>query len=401
MAEGTNFAKLDASRLTRTLNDDPRSLPSPDDLAVRLLEYHTDHIIIASWNVSNGWSSPILQPYGPIPIPPAASGLHYATQSFEGLKLIRGADGRLRLFRPIENCERMRRSAAQVALPDFDALQLEKLIVALCAHEAPKWLPKDQGEGSLYIRPTLIGTDTALATLRPRSALLYIFLTVFPKLTSSITGHEASPQKVAAPPKRCMRLLASDQNQNRSWPGGYGNSKVGANYGPTLALQGEAKSRGYDQILWLFGPERHITEAGASNFFVVLRVNDTTWQLVTPPLDRGLILPGITRASVLQLARDLLPRAVGGVLRVDVVEREITMREIAKDHADGSIIEAFVSGTALFITSVGVICWDGRVFEINSEPVNGVSCSQIIKDILLDIMKGKVEHEWALLVDED
>ncbi|KAM3425137.1 Branched-chain-amino-acid aminotransferase [Cercospora zeina] len=391
-------AKLDASLLMTTLHSNPRPLPSPSSAEVRLLEYHTDHMIIASWNVSTGWSCPSLQPYGPIPLAPSASALHYATQCFEGLKLFRGPDGRLRLFRPIENCERMRTSAARVALPDFDASELEKLIVALCSYEAPKWLPKDQGEGSLYIRPTLVGTDTALATLRPRSAILFIFLTVFPKITSSITGPEATP-KPEVPRKRLMKLLASDKDQMRAWPGGYGNTKVGANYGPTLHLQDQAKASGYDQILWLFGPEGYVTEAGASNFFIVLRVDERKWQLVTAPVEDGLILPGITRASILHFARERLQPAVGDAIQIDVVERQLTMGEIFTAHAQGNVVEAFISGTALFITPVGVICADGQDLEINGDPVNGVSCSQIIRSGLIGIMNGTEDHDWALLVE--
>lgn len=400
MADKSPFARLDPSLLSKTITSDPRPLPSPTSPEVRLLEYHTDHMILVSWNSSTGWSSPSLQPFGPLPISPSASGLHYATQCFEGLKLFRGSDKRLRLFRAIDNCERMRSSAARVALPDFDASELEELIVALCAQEAPKWLPKDQGEGALYIRPTLIGTDPALATLRPRSALLYIFLTVFPKAIGSITGPEA-PQKAAPPPRRSMKLLASDKEHNRAWPGGFGNAKVGANYGPTLSLQDQAKADGFDQILWLFGKERYVTEAGASNFFVVLRSDDEkVWQLTTAPLEERLILPGITRASILQLAQDGLLPALGDAIRIEVIERQFTVSELFEAHSQGKLIEAFVTGTALFVTPVGMIRLGGRDLEINCEPVNGIMLSHILKSRLINIMTGKEEHEWALPIDE-
>lgn len=400
MALTTSLAKLDASLLTRTPTGNPRPLPSPNDPEVRNLAYHTDHMIVASWDVKTGWSGPSLQPYGPIPIQPAASALHYATECFEGLKVFRGSDGRLRLFRAIDNCERMRRSAARVALPEFDALQLEKLIEALCSYEAPKWLPKDNGEGALYIRPTLLGTDPALATLRPRSAMLLIFLTVFPQIPSSITGPQQS-QKPEQPRRRTMKLLASGKEQIRAWPGGFGNFKVGANYGPALVLQDEAKAQGFDQILWLFGSERFVTEAGASNFFVVLRMDDgKTWQLVTAPLEEGIILPGIMRDSILRLARGRLQDVVGDAARIQVAERPITMGEIFEAHSKGNVVEAFVSGTALFVTPVGMIRSDGKDLDINCEPVKGVLCSQLIRSWLIGIMNGKEEHEWVRIVDE-
>ncbi|KXT09854.1 hypothetical protein AC579_2085 [Pseudocercospora musae] len=390
MAEHEIPSRLDASLLETEWTTNPRPLPpSLSSPEVRLLEYHTDHMILVPWNVRTGWSTPSLQPYAPIPIPPSASTLHYATECFEGMKVYRGTDEQLRLFRARENCERMRRSASRVALPDFEAAELEKLIITLCAHEAPKWLPKGQGESALYIRPTLIGTDTALATIRPRSALLFIILAVFPRAT------------IPNPPRRVIKLLTSSNAHIRAWPGGFGNCKVGANYGPGLPLHDEAKAQGCDQILWLFGPERWVTEAGASNFFCVLKVDEKTWELVTPPLvddggGSGSILPGITRASILQLARERLQNAVSGaaVERVGISERKITMAELS----EAQIIEAFAVGTAVSVTSVSTIHHEGRDIEINCEPVNGVLCSQILKDWLVGIMNGKEPHEWTTLI---
>ncbi|CAK3945488.1 Branched-chain-amino-acid aminotransferase [Lecanosticta acicola] len=405
MAERPKLNRLDASLRTTTLTSDPRPLPSPDSPELRLLEYHTDHMITVSWNFRTGWSAPSLQPHGPIPIAPSASALQFATECFEGLKLFRGPDGNLRLFRAIDNCERMRRSAARVALPDFEAAELQKLIVALCALEAPKWLPKEKGEGVLYVRPTLLGTDAALATPRPRSAILVVFLTAFPNLSapppSPIGKLSAEGQNAILPGRRSMKLLASDNQQVRAWPGGFGNFKVGANYGPALMMQEQAKTQGFDQVLWLFGAERYITEAGSSNFFVVLRKDDgETWELVTAPLEQEVILPGIMRASILQLATERLQQAVADVVRIEVVERPLTVLELIGAHAQGKIVEAFVSGTALFITPVGVIRSEGRDLDINCEPVDGLLCSQILRNWLLSIMNGKEQHEWAQVVRE-
>ncbi|KAH9810130.1 Branched-chain-amino-acid aminotransferase [Teratosphaeria destructans] len=411
MMTSNSPARLDASLLATELTSSPRPLPaSPRLPEVRLLQYHTDHMVIVTWDTSTGWSAPKIQPYGPISISPSASALHYATQCFEGLKLFRGQDDRLRLFRPIENCKRMRRSAARVTLPDFEAEELEKLIMALCTVEAPRWLPHSQGDGALYVRPVLFGTDGALATIRPRSAVLYIFLTVFPSLSTPIlaapkVAAQLDQMQVQVPNRRvAMKLLASDRHQNRAWPGGFGDCKVGANYGPALPLQDEAKSQDMDQPLWLFGPERYITEAGASNFFVVLRsaAKEKMWQLVTPSLDDGLILPGVTRDSLLKLARDRLRDAVfrtSGV-SVEVVERKISMAELIAAHEEEEVVEAFVSGTALGVTPVGSIRCDRRDLQLNFEPVDGVLCSALLRGWLLGIMNGSEVHDWAVEVAE-
>ncbi|KAF2771252.1 branched-chain amino acid aminotransferase II [Teratosphaeria nubilosa] len=346
--------RLNASLLATELTSSPRPLPaSPSLPEVRLLQYHTDHMITVTWDASTGWSAPKIQPYEPISISPSASALHYATQCFEGLKLFRGQDGHLRLFRPIENCKRMRRSAARVTLPDFEAEELEKLILALCTVEAPGWLPRSQGEGAFLSPPTL-------AALKPAA--------------------QQDQVQVQVPTRRvAMKLLASDKHQIRAWPGGFGDCKVGANYGPALPLQDEAKSQDIDQPLWLFGPER--------------------WQLVTPSLDDGLILPGVTRDSLLKLARDRLHDAVirTSGISVEVVERNVSMGELIAAHEEDKIVEAFVSGTALGVTPVGSIRSDGRDLQVNFEPVDGVLCSALLRGWLLGIMNGS-ELGFAVLL---
>jgi len=138
-----------------------------------------------------------------------------------------------------------------------------------------------------------------------------------------------------------MRLLASKQDETRAWPGGFGHAKVGANYGPSFVAHGEAQQRGYDQILWLLGPDCLVTEAGASNFFVVMRNKETgEEELITAPLEDKVILPGVTRRSVIELVRERLGN-------VKVVERTFGMGELVSAWEDGRIVEAFVSGTAV------------------------------------------------------
>ncbi|KAB2575188.1 Branched-chain-amino-acid aminotransferase [Lasiodiplodia theobromae] len=162
---------LDATHLTHTLTAHPRPVPSATAIASSPTTICTDHMILASWNHTTGWSAPALQPYAPLSLPPTASCLHYATTCFEGLKTYRGDDSRLRLFRLPRNCARLGRSAARVALPVPDPTALAALVRALLAVDAGRWLPADSascspysgdGDRFLYVRPTLIGTQAQI-----------------------------------------------------------------------------------------------------------------------------------------------------------------------------------------------------------------------------------------------
>ena len=301
---------------------------------------------------------------------PTASVLHYATECFEGMKLYRGHDLKLRLFRPDLNARRMLGSATRIALPAFDPAQLQQLVVRLASVEAEKWLPKSRPGSFLYLRPTMIGTAAALGVQKPKEAMLYIIACCFPswdEQPESSLGHLALPPlplngavgaagagagEGTAPkkPKPGLKLLASADDIVRAWPGGFGSAKVGANYGPSLLAQAEARDRGYNQILWLFGPQCDVTEAGASNFFVVWRTRGPQGrlQLVTAPLGDKIILDGVTRRSVLALAGERLSETrEGGVEALEVVERKYTMREVQEAVEEGRLVEAFAAGTAV------------------------------------------------------
>jgi branched-chain amino acid aminotransferase len=152
-----------------------------------------------------------------------------------------------------------------------------------------------------------------------------------------------------------MRLLASQNDEVRAWPGGFGFAKVGANYGPSITATGEARARGYDQILWLFGQDGTVTEAGASNFFVIWRSREGKLQLVTAPLGDKIILDGVTRRSVIELAKERLA-GNSSLEALEVVERKYTMNEIVDAVEEGRIVEAFACGTAVghFLRSLSV-----------------------------------------------
>ncbi len=381
--------ELDASLLRFNLTSSPRRVPEPNSPEVLSMKTCTDHMITASWTLADGWAAPEMKPYGPLAIMPTASVLHYATECFEGLKLYRGHDGRLRLFRPSLNCRRMLMSSTRIALPGFPPDELLKLITKLCAVDGPKWLPKSRPGTFLYVRPTMIANDSALGVQKPKEALLYVILACFPTLDRS------------AGPNPGMKLLASQDDMVRAWPGGFGYAKVGANYGPTLLAQGEARQRGYDQVLWLFGENCMVTEAGASNFFVVWRTREGRMQLVTAPLDERIILDGITRRSMLELARERLVNGWHDIEPLEVVERRYGMSEIVEAVQEGRMIEAFAAGTAFFVAPVSEIHFRGVDLPIPLAAGNIGRYTGLLKTWLMNIMYGKERHEWGYVVDEE
>ncbi len=351
-------------------------------------------------------------------------------------------DGKLRLFRPQRNCERMLKSAARVALPGFEPSELRACIEKFVALEAPRWLPRNEAEGAakgasgtqLYLRPTMIGTGDALGVQKPSEALLFLVAVYFPPLVdeahrarqpqaSNLLPAALGPPAPAPVPPTGMRLLASSSDSIRAWPGGFGHAKVGANYGPSLVAQGEARGRGYDQILWLFGDEGHVTEAGGANFMLVWRTRPeqgARLQLVTAPLGDGVILDGVTRASVLHLvAQRCAPRRASPPLappaaeeeeegqgmemqmeQVQVLERRFSMDEVVAASDEGRLLEAFACGTASFIAPVAEIRFRARDVELPLKRGVPPTYATAIARWLSEIMFGRVRHEWAVVVEE-
>lgn len=374
------LAELDPSKLKVTITKTPRQFHADSSkIEWGKTDVSTDHWITVKWSDTAGWAAPELRPYGPIDLWPTASCLHYATECFEGMKAYRGSDGTVRIFRPTRNTARMLVSTNRIALPSFSPSALEELIKILLATDGPKWLPE---RGSfLYVRPTMIGTGGALGVHKPREAMLFIILAQFPILY-----------------EKSLKLLASGEDYIRAWPGGFGFAKVGANYGPSLMAHKEAQARGYDQILWLFGKSCEVTEAGASNFFVIWKNKDTgRVELVTAPLDDKVILDGVTRRSVLELAKDRLTVSNGEIQGLDIVERKYTMMDLIDAAKEDRLLEAFAAGTAFFISSVMKIHFRGQ--DISPKQTNGTYAG-ILRGWLRAIMFGEEPHEWAVTVPE-
>ncbi|RSL68401.1 hypothetical protein CEP54_002910 [Fusarium duplospermum] len=390
MVAESPLAPLDASKLQIKAHDTPKPVPDVDSSELASLKLSTDRMVVATWTAHQGWANPQVVPYGPVSLMPSASALQYATQCFEGMKLFRGYDGRLRLFRPLYNCERMLKSATRISLPGFDPEELLKLIRKLCILEAPKWLPKDKPGSALYLRPTMIGTDSSLGFKVPDEAALYIFMVYWPPPKPVALNGDAAPG---------TRLLASSESAVRAWPGGTGAAKVGGNYGSALVEHALAKKQGYDQVLWLYGPDRQITEAGSTNIFIMWKTASGTVEMVTTPLDENnLILAGNTRRSIIELSREMFApgKAEEGTV-CEVFERVMTMGEVESAAWEGRLIGAFVAGTAFWIQEVIEIMYNGNNIEVGMGSARHVS---LLRERMSDIMYGREENSWGYIVEE-
>lgn len=322
--------RLDASQLRYQYTSTSREVPDLETLSKQKQTICTDHMISVSWDVDSGWSTPELKPYGSFNLLSTASCLHCAYECFEGLKAYRGYNGKLRMFRTERNAQRLLMSAERISLPHFNPAELEKLIYALLSVDGDKWLPKDRAGDFLYIRPTIIGTDSQIGVAKPTAALLYIIVGYMPRMDHPAGG---------------KRLLTNPDDVVRSWVGGFGYAKVGANYGPSLQATQEAYRQGYHQILWLWGPNGDGTEAGGSNFFVIWKRKNGKTELITAPLDDQLILNGVTQQSCLYLAKERLCD------ELEVSERKFTIGEIQEAESEGRLLEAFAAGTAVNFNS--------------------------------------------------
>lgn len=237
----------------------------------------------------------------------------------------------------------------------------------------------------MYIRPTLIGTEPSVSVTQTSEALLFVILSpVGPYYSSGVkpVALEANPQYV------------------RAWPGGTGNAKIGANYGPGVMPAMQAAARGYQQILWLFGEEHYVTEVGTMNFFVVLKKDDGVWEVVTPPLN-GLILPGVTRLSILELLRAHQKGAerLENVPQIEVNERDIKMQELVDAANAGNIVEMFGAGTAAVVSPVNRIGYMGKDIHVPvGESGFGVVTEAVLNKIT-GIQWGKEEHPWSVPIE--
>lgn len=371
-AAASKLAELDPSKLTVTKTAAPKELLPPQELIFG--KNFTDHMLSIEWTAEDGWGTPQIIPYQTLNLDPATCVFHYAFECFEGMKAYKDDKGKIRLFRPDKNMERLNKSTSSIALPTVDGEVLTKLIGELVKLDS-KFIPNARGY-SLYLRPTVIGTQKTLGVGPPRSALLFV-------IASPVGPYYATGFKAVS--------LEATNYAVRAWPGGVGDKKLGANYAPCVVPQLKAASRGFQQNLWLFGKEDYITEVGTMNLFIALKDKETGQkELVTAPLD-GTILEGVTRDSVLGLARERLVPAGW-----KVSERKITMPAVAEAAEEGRLIEVFGTGTAAVVSPVRSISYKGKLVECglkDDEEAGEIALK--MKNWIEGIQYGDEDHPWG------
>jgi branched-chain amino acid aminotransferase len=329
----------------------------------------TDHMVTIEWDEGRGWHSATLGPRQPLSLDPACAVLHYAQEIFEGLKAYKLADGTMALFRPHDNARRFNASADRLAMPNLPEEAFVEAIRQVVLADRD-WFPTIEG-GSLYIRPFMIATEAFLGV---RPAKQYKFLVIL-----SAAGNYF---KSGAP---AVSIWVS-QDYTRAAPGGTGAAKCGGNYAASLVPHANAVARGHDQVCFLDAAEhRWVEELGGMNLFFVF----DDGSLVTPPLT-GTILAGITRDSLLTLARE-----EGLVVR----EERYAIDQWRADAASGRLTEAFACGTAAVVTPVGKVASHDGEFTVGSGGPG--QTTQRLRDRLVAIQRGTAEdkHGWVTRLD--
>jgi branched-chain amino acid aminotransferase len=314
-------------------------------------------VVVADHEASRGFSTPRAVPRREAALPLASPTVQYALSVFEGLKAFRDPNGGLHTFRATAHAQRLRRSAERLCLPDVP----ESLFLRACALAVLNnvELVPPHGRGSLYLRPTLVGSEEYLGVRTARTHQLSVVVTTGAQLVL-----------------RTLRLRA-EPDYIRAAPGGCGAAKTGANYGGALLAQKRAHADGFDDVLWLDALyHRDVGEAGTMNIFFVFRDS-----VVTPSLD-GTILAGITRDSVLTLLREM---------KRDVVERTIALDEIAQRARASELLEIFGTSTALRLVRIGEIGIPGGSIR----PTGGDLADRLFQQ-LGDLQEGRTpdSHGW-------
>lgn len=326
----------------------------------------TDHMFIMNYTEGKGWHDPRIEPYRPIALDPSAMVFHYAQEMFEGMKAYKTEDGRVLLFRPEKNIQRTNVTNERLCIPKMNEEDMLQAIEALVSVEKD-WIPTAPGT-SLYIRPFIIATDPFLGV---RASGTYLFMVIMSPVGAYYKGG-INPVKIWV-----------ETEYVRAVKGGVGYAKTGGNYAASIKAQMKAKERGYAQVLWLDGIERkYVEEVGTMNVF--FKING---EVITPSLE-GSILPGVTRNSVIELLN---------LWGVPVSERKLSIDEIYEAAENGTLEEAFGTGTAAVISPMGELNYNGKVITINDSKIGELS--QRIYDTVTGIQTGVVEDSFNWTVE--
>jgi len=343
--------------------------PKPDPNTLKFGQTFSDHMFVMDYETGKGWHDGRIVPYGPLSLDPAAAVFHYGQEMFEGMKAYRTPDRRVQLFRPYMNAERTRRTNERMCMPDMDPELFVSAIRALVNVDRD-WIPEKDGT-SLYIRPFIIADDPFLGV---QAANHYIFVIIL----SPVGPYYDIPGGGLAPTS-----IFVEEEYVRAAVGGVGFAKVGGNYGAALKAQDRAKEMGCAQVLWLDALEHsYVEEIGTSNAFFM--IGD---EVITAPL-LGTILPGVTRASVIELLKKW---------GVNISERRLRISDVVKAAENGELKEIFASGTAAVISPVGELKFKNSSITIGDGGVG--TLAQKLYDTLYGIQTGTLADDMGWTVE--
>ena len=340
----------------------------PDPKTLKFGKVFTDHMFLLNYDAGQGWHDGRIVPYGDLNLAPSAMVFHYAQEVFEGLKAYRRPDGKVQLFRPMDNVRRLNDSCERLCIPAIpEELALEGIRALVKVEQ--DWVPNEPGT-SLYIRPFIIATDASLGVHASHS---YLFCVICCPV-GAYYAEGINP----------VRIYVENEDV-RAVRGGTGYTKCGGNYAASIRAGERAEEQGYAQVLWLDGVERkYIEEVGSMN--VMFKVDGT---IITPKLT-GSVLPGITRRSCLQLLRDW---------GYPVEERLVTAQELFDAADAGKLDEAWGTGTAAVVSPIGEMGWNERKAEVNGGVIGPVT--QKLYDTLTGIQWGTQPdpYGWTMPID--
>ena len=343
--------------------------PKPDPSTLVFGKSFTDHMFIMDYATGKGWHNGRIIPYGPLSLDPAAAVFHYGQEMFEGMKAYRTPDGRIQLFRPYKNADRVRASNERMCMPDIDPELFVGSIKALVNLEKD-WIPNKEGT-SLYIRPFIIADDPFLGV---HAANHYMYIVI----CSPVGAYYSTPGGGLTP----SGIYVEDEYV-RAAVGGTGFAKVGGNYAGSLKAQQQANAMGCEQVLWLDAIEHsYVEEIGTSNAFFM--IDD---EVITAPL-LGTILPGVTRASVIELLNKW---------GVKISERRLRIGDVVKAAQEGRLREVFASGTAAVISPVGKFVFKDSTLHVGNGDVGELS--KRLYDTLYGIQTGKLQDDMGWTVE--